>query len=460
MANLTPVAGYDPIPQLEKTDRIVGGAGGVSNTQAQALINNIEQVKSDYIPQVEKGVPGGIPYLDENGKVPPPMIPTSGSLRGKWNADTNTPTITQGSNVVGGETMGNSDYFMVDVAGTWEGIDFIVGDRLMWSDDDDAWFKLAGSSVSSVNGLQGAVAVPNTKIILGTTTITPSFDERLIANGSTITLGNAVSQGITIQIVFLANTYITYKNILGNTVSDYVLANRRIEYVWTGSAWFAVSEHAIGETIQEIGMPNENPCRLYGGGWQRVYFGGVYLRDGNTSGAHTYLVKWNNPTQAVILSGTFDYGIYQSAFYQDLYVGIHSTRVSAISSMSASTVNFTSNMWDNANANPGNTYLSFGLKESLPNLFGTYSAREISERVHNVYATGVFYDAGNHPNDKYSADGDDDGAPAMIGFNARRLGNKTWGRTVIDPSNTTSNSGQNAPVRVNCIDVYHWKRIY
>ena len=460
MANLTPVAGYDPIPQLEKTDRVVGGAGGVSNTQAQALINNIEQVKSDYIPQVEKGAPNGVPYLDENGKVPSPMIPTTGALRGKWNANTNTPTITQGSNIVGGQTIGNSDYFMVDVAGTWNGIDFIVGDRIMWSDDDDAWFKLAGSSVTSVNGLQGAVVVPNTTVVVGNTTVTPNCDERLIVSGGTVTLGNALTQGITIQIVFIgnANTNIVYKNINGATVTDTILPNRQISYVWTGSAWFALSMHGIGESY--IQMPDTSePRLLFGGGWQRRYYGGLPLRDGNQRGVHAYLVRWNSPTQAVPVSGVFDYSIYQSAFYRDLYIGIHTYHIATITGMDAGWVNFDGNMWDNPNVNPGQTWLFFGLKETLPNVWGKWSSSE-SGAFHNKDARGEGCCWLTGEQWYKGADDSADKSP-VFGMNLRRLGNKVWGRGAYsDPNNTTSLAGANQAVQTNSVDIYPWVRVY
>lgn len=47
MANLTPEAGWDDVLQLETTTRAVGGAGGVMNAQAQALLNRIEQLRQD-----------------------------------------------------------------------------------------------------------------------------------------------------------------------------------------------------------------------------------------------------------------------------------------------------------------------------------------------------------------------------------------------------------------------------
>ena len=45
MANLIPVAQWDPVYQLEK-EPAIGGAGGVMNRQAQALTNRTELLKT------------------------------------------------------------------------------------------------------------------------------------------------------------------------------------------------------------------------------------------------------------------------------------------------------------------------------------------------------------------------------------------------------------------------------
>lgn len=73
--------------------------------------------------------------------------------------------------------------------------------------------------------------------------------------------------------------------------------------------------------------------------------------------------------------------------------------------------------------------------EGLPNITGTYSASELTEKVKDVYSTGCFYDAGNHPSSPYNAHGDKDGAPAMIGFSASRS-NSIYGRSAhVTPEN-------------------------
>ena len=48
MANLTPVNSFDDVIQLETTDVAIGGAGGIMNAQAQALLNRTAHLKGVY----------------------------------------------------------------------------------------------------------------------------------------------------------------------------------------------------------------------------------------------------------------------------------------------------------------------------------------------------------------------------------------------------------------------------
>lgn len=47
MANLTPTETFDNVYQLETTDPVLGGAGGIANAQAQALTNRTEWLKAE-----------------------------------------------------------------------------------------------------------------------------------------------------------------------------------------------------------------------------------------------------------------------------------------------------------------------------------------------------------------------------------------------------------------------------
>jgi hypothetical protein len=47
MTTLTPVPGWDAVPELETTTNALAGPGGPMNTQAQALLDRTEQMNPD-----------------------------------------------------------------------------------------------------------------------------------------------------------------------------------------------------------------------------------------------------------------------------------------------------------------------------------------------------------------------------------------------------------------------------
>lgn len=116
-------------------------------------VDNLQQ-----IPLSQKGASSGVAELDGSGHVPTAQLPdtVTGALyyKGTWNANTNTPTLSNGG---GGGNKG--DYYVVNVAGTttidgisdWEIGDWIVNNGTVWEKIDNT------DKVSSVAGKTGAV---------------------------------------------------------------------------------------------------------------------------------------------------------------------------------------------------------------------------------------------------------------------------------------------------------------
>ena len=82
-----------------------------------------------------RGLPNGVATLDLTGRVPYSQLPeTAVEFKGYWNADTNTPTLADGTGTKG-------DMYYVDVAGTRDlgsGTQrFYVGDRVLY--DGNVW---------------------------------------------------------------------------------------------------------------------------------------------------------------------------------------------------------------------------------------------------------------------------------------------------------------------------------
>jgi hypothetical protein len=122
---------------------------------------------SGYIPTTEKGVANGVATLDSSTKVPISQIPDAviGALnyQGTWDASTNTPTLTSSVGTKG-------YYYVVSVAGSTNlngTTDWLVGDWAVYN--GTIWQKIDNTdSVTSVNGLTGAVVLTTTNVAEGT----------------------------------------------------------------------------------------------------------------------------------------------------------------------------------------------------------------------------------------------------------------------------------------------------
>jgi hypothetical protein len=106
-----------------------------------------------YLTEDGIGVANGVAELDSGGKVPVAQLPdyVVGAVKyqGTWDADTNTPTLTTTPPEKGW-------YYKVSVAGTFETVDYEVGDWII--SNGTAWEKVDNTDqVTSVFGRQGAV---------------------------------------------------------------------------------------------------------------------------------------------------------------------------------------------------------------------------------------------------------------------------------------------------------------
>jgi hypothetical protein len=180
----------------------------------------------------DAGVALGVATLDSSGKVPISELPAAviGALsyQGTWDASTNTPTLTSSVGTKG-------YYYVVSVAGSTNlnGItDWLVGDWAVYN--GTAWQKVDNTdSVTSVNGLTGAVVLTTTNIAEGTneyfttararssvsagTGITYNSATGVITNSSPSLGGTVTSVGLTTSAASLAltNTPITSSGNIG-----------------------------------------------------------------------------------------------------------------------------------------------------------------------------------------------------------------------------------------------------
>lgn len=131
-----------------------------ANTAALALKADASDL-ANYVPVTDVGNPNGVASLDSGGKLPAAQLPTSVTeYRGAWNADTNTPSLADGSGI-------NGDLYRVSVAGTIDlgsgPEDYLPGDAVIYN--GSIWEKIPSEDViQSVNGLTGVVTLQTSDI--------------------------------------------------------------------------------------------------------------------------------------------------------------------------------------------------------------------------------------------------------------------------------------------------------
>lgn len=98
--------------------------------------------------QLGRGLANGVASLDSNGRIPYEQLPEEAlTFKGYWDADTNSPTLVDGTGTSG-------DFYFVSIAGTQDlgsgSQYFAVGDRVLY--DGSIWKNIASGSVRTING--------------------------------------------------------------------------------------------------------------------------------------------------------------------------------------------------------------------------------------------------------------------------------------------------------------------
>jgi hypothetical protein len=150
------------------------------------------------------------------------MYLTSGSTpKGSWDASTNTPTLTDGTGRLG-------EYYDVVVAGKWNNIDFLVGDRVIYN-SNSKWSRVP-------TGVEREES--DEPIIVGyvsqTTTALPT----------TRASGKALKVGDYVKVLSTATLPFTINGITFDSYSD--------EAEWNGTAW-QIIDYSLGKT-NEVGV--------------------------------------------------------------------------------------------------------------------------------------------------------------------------------------------------------------
>ena len=133
-------------------------------------LNKVNDIVSNLITTLigHRGTANGFATLDENGRIPYSQLPESAmEYKGQWDAETNTPTLADGTGSKG-------DFYIVSVGGTQNlgsgNIQFFVNDRIIY--DGSVWARLSAGDVNTVNNVlptNGNVALTGENIPVSST---------------------------------------------------------------------------------------------------------------------------------------------------------------------------------------------------------------------------------------------------------------------------------------------------
>ena len=168
------------IKSVDHTDYYVGN----STLNIAVKLATYDTVENNFIPRTEKGAPSGIAILDTTGHIPYALLPVNSTVfRGTWDASTGVyPT----------EHVTPGDFFIVTVAGTVDGVEYLVDDRIYWT--GSSWSVThAPEGVTSINGRKGIVVLTAADVC-ALPTDNPGYTGKLSGEGCNAT-GNGVAHG-------------------------------------------------------------------------------------------------------------------------------------------------------------------------------------------------------------------------------------------------------------------------
>lgn len=269
--------------------------------------------------KTNKDINNGYCGLDSGGKVPLANLPTT-LLKyiGVWNASTNTPTLTNP------DTTKIGNVYNVSVAGTQFGIDFKLGDWLIYNDSGIPEKSDNSDDVVSVNGQTGVVTITKSDVGLGNVDNT-SDANKPISTATQTALNNKldvtgyltiVSSSTPVTLTASSPRFIIVTGTSAQTINlpdvstlsfgyeFQIINNNTINVVTVNSS----GGNIIGTTLHS-GMYCNFLCTSTTGttasSWQQVYSGGA-LRTG--TGKLTYNLNPIFTTPSYALNATFTAG--------------------------------------------------------------------------------------------------------------------------------------------------------
>ena len=218
-------------------------------------LNKVNDIVSNLITTLigHRGTANGFATLDENGRIPYSQLPESAmEYKGQWNAETNTPTLADGTGSKG-------DFYIVSVAGTQnlgsENIQFFVNDRVIY--DGSVWTRLSAGDVNTVNNVlptNGNVALTGENIPVSST------DPTLLS--APLTTDRYADSSVTTNK--LANGSVTTEKIADNAVTNAKIKEPvSVAKGGTGATGAKDAFENLANGLSEALNPQDTECMIF-----------------------------------------------------------------------------------------------------------------------------------------------------------------------------------------------------
>ena len=336
MANLIPVAQYDDVYQLEKGNPIIGARLGMSNRQAQQLLNRMTYIRE----AIESSADDAHDELDDD----------------IYELDLAERALKQRMD----DIEAKSD--VVDVVASYSDIVNYDTSKLHSNDIVKCLGDSNHAGVATYYRWTGTVftfigyehkSTPIT--ITSTQSVTPVRGVVYVLSGSNIslTIGSGSYTGISVTIGSIA----TGTNHIITSTDDFVLdsAPEWIRLVWNGSRWCPDVPHSSFDATYPIGsvrMTSVHPSIIYGT-WGQVSTGRIMITAGSSYNADT---NYGSDSVSYTVTGTVGNTTLTSAQCPAHYHTANNTTVTitvAAASAASHTHSCTRSAGDGSNTNAG-----------------------------------------------------------------------------------------------------------
>ena len=224
-------------------------------------LNKVNDIVSNLITTLigHRGTANGFATLDENGRIPYSQLPESAmEYKGQWNAETNTPTLADGTGSKG-------DFYIVSVGGTQDlgsgNIQFSANDRIIY--DGSVWARLSAGDVNTVNNVlptNGNVALTGENIPVSST------DPTLLS--APLTTDRYADSSVTTEK--LVDNAVTTEKIADNVVTNAKIKEPiSVANGGTGATTAKNGFTNLANGLSEASNPQDTEYMIYksGGNW-------------------------------------------------------------------------------------------------------------------------------------------------------------------------------------------------